>query len=67
MMRRCHGPRNWQLRRQPEKDQVPAIQDNLGAGVESASDCPHGRSNRDWKEWEKTHSHFGTYIARGPL
>lgn len=31
MMRRCRGPRNWQLRRQLGKDHVPGIQDNLAA------------------------------------
>jgi hypothetical protein len=66
MMRRCGGPRNWQLRRQLGKDQFPGIQGTLGAGTEFASHCPNRRSNRDEKEWEKTHSHFGTYIARGP-
>ena len=41
MMRRCRGSRNWQLRRQLGKDQFPGIQDDLGAGVESASKLIH--------------------------
>jgi hypothetical protein len=29
MMRRCRGPRNWQLRRQPDKDNLPVCKTTL--------------------------------------